>query len=394
MDFTAVHPLVWMGIAFLATIMLVKSFKIPRADQGIERYLVGEHRTTILPRGFVENLEKADQEKCKKLGIRTTPLDIVFGLWPFYSLVRFSTSPTTITLYATELFTKKFDIHPRVRLSAKPSLGIRFLTIRNTILGTGFSNLDNLTHEDDITGEGPAGEGPGKEPLKYRDTYLAKGLREKAKDPIRDGLRKAATNFFFHSGEDTGKTKDEFEINTSKKLWEKTALFEMAAPESVFGQSHILKRPDSIKDLEPDTHPKEFWKELRKLKIKDFFGADILSMDTTIPKMDLSRIEEGASDAQKVVNDRYVAIQKGAARITEGKAEASATRSNGFAVAESSERQGQADAVSAAAIQEKLQGTDPAIIAALQLLKDKNVTMVPVGGNIPEIIRNIVGGGK
>ncbi len=397
MYYSAVHPLIWAGLACLATIMLAKSFKIPRADQGIEIYFFAQHRKTVVPHGFIEGLTDEQRRRCgvdtkehrKSRKIGTEPLDIVFRLYPFWSLTRFSTSPTTLMLYASEIFTKKIAPHPRVRLSAKPSLGIRFITIRNTILGAGFNNFDNLTIEDEITGQNQ-----GKELLKYRDTFLAKGLREKTKDSIRDALRKAATNFFWDSGEDPDAKKDEFEINSSKKLWEKTALFEMAAPESVFSQSHILTRPNSVMNLEPDTHPDQFWAELRKLKIVDFFGADILSMDTNIPKMDLSRMEEGSSDAEKAVNTRYVSIQTAAATKTEGEAEAQVIKSRAVATAEGSERQGQADAVSAAALQGSLKGADPAVLAGLLLLKDKDVKIVPIGGNIPEIIRNVVGGGK
>ena len=377
---------------FFASLVVIKSIKFLDADDGIEVFLFAEYRSTYLPNKFRESLTARQQKKYDGKDIKT-PLfwSMVFGLWPFWSLTRYSTSPTKATLHTSSIKTTELDNHPRVSVQAKPTIGIRFLTVQNAILGIGFSGATDLTTVETIIGDGD---------VNYKATLLAKGLREQTKNVIRDAVRKAGSNFFYDSGlsptNGSGATSNvELEINKSSTLWEKWVLFELAQPESDFAQSKILLRPAKITS-NPDLGgigKENFIKQLRSCEKEDFFGADVLSVDITIANIVIApKLEDKNAEAQNAENNRYIAIQDAAGTLVKGQAQARVNKEQGFAEAEVIEKQGVANAAAAKALQASLNGADPATIAALLLLKDKDVKFIPVVGNLGDIIRSI--GGK
>lgn len=377
-------------VGFFATLVVIKSIKILDADDGIEVFLFAEYRSTYLPEKFRESLTAKQQKKYDRKKIET-PLfwSMVFGLWPIYKLTRFPTSPAKLTLHTSSIKTTELDTHPRVSVQAKPTMGIRFLTVQNTILGIGFDSARDLTVKDTIKGEGD---------VEYEDTLLAKGLRNQTKNVIRDALRKAGGHFYYDSGRSpangnvSGGGNIELEINKSSTIWEKWVLFELAQPESDFAQSKILIRPSSI-TANPDLGPADrddFIRQLRTCEKEDFFGEDVLSVDLSIANITISpKVDDVNAEAQNAENERYVAIQQAAGILVKGQAQARVNKEQGFAQAEVIEKQGAANAAAAAALQTSLNGADPATIAALLLLENKDVTFIPVGGSIPEIINSI-----
>ncbi len=379
MNTLSVSNVVIVVASILATLMLLRSFKILRPDDGIEVYQFGKHVGTYCPREFFASLTAneegsataSQQEKYRQLGIKTSPFDIVFALWPIWTMVRFPTSPVKISLHASDVFTKGTEKLPRVEIGATPAVSIRFLSIRNVILGVGLRDETDLTKKCQIIGSGG---------INYFDTALAQGIREQTKDAIREGLRKGASEFFWDHGSSTN--SNEKEIVTSKRLWELMTLFELAAQESVLAQSRILKRPNNCSTIS----------QVEGLTVGSFLGSDVLTLDINISQLDLAGDEPTASAAQKAVNQQFVAMQNAAGTKAQGNAEAEVIRSKGAAGADVIRLEGEANANAAKNLQDSLQGADPGTIAGLLLLKDQQNTFIPVGGSIPEILKSI--GGK
>ncbi len=379
MDTLSVSNVVIVVVSILATLMLLRSFKILRPDDGIEVYQFGKHVGTYCPREFLASLTANEEgsaitsqrEKYRQLGIKTSPFDIVFALWPIWTMVRFPTSPVKISLHASDVFTKGTEKLPRVEIGATPAVSIRFLSIRNVILGVGLRNETDLTKKCQIKGSGG---------IDYFDTALAQGIREQTKDAIREGLRKGASEFVWDHG--SSPNSNEKEIVTSKRLWELMTLFELAAPESVLAQSRILKRPNSCSTIS----------QVEGLTVESFLGSDVLTLDINISQLDLAGDEPTASAAQKAVNQQFVAMQNAAGTRAQGTAEAEVIRSKGAAGADVIRLEGEANANAAKNLQDSLQGADPGTIAGLLLLKGQQNTFIPVGGSIPEILKSI--GGK
>lgn len=380
MDTLSVSNVVIVVVSILATLMLLRSFKILRPDDGIEVYQFGKHVGTYCPREFLASLTAneegsataSQQEKYRQLGIKTSPFDIVFALWPIWTMVRFPTSPVKISLHASDVFTKGTEKLPRVEIGATPAVSIRFLSIRNVILGVGLRDETDLTKKCKITGSGG---------VNYFDTALAQGIREQTKDAIREGLRKTASEFVWNHGSSPNSIEEK-EIVTTKRLWELMTLYELAAPESVLAQSKILKRPPGCNSLA----------QVEKLTVESFLGSDVLTLDINISQLDLAGDEPTASAAQKAVNQQFVAMQNAAGTKAQGTAEAEVIRSKGAAGADVIRLEGEANANAAKNLQDSLQGADPGTIAGLLLLKGQQNTFIPVGGSIPEILKSI--GGK
>ena len=101
---------------------------------------------------------------------------------------------------------------------------------------------------------------------------------------------------------------------------------------------------------------------------------------------------EDASEAQNAINTRFVSIQNAGASKIQGDADAAVIKKKGFAEAAVIQKQGKATAAAAKDLQGSLEGADPAAIAALLLLKDKDVKIVPIGGSLPDILKNTLGG--
>lgn len=373
------QTIAWCLIAFFGTLIVLNSIKIMGPTDGIELFLFGEHRTTFNPRKFKESLNLEQQAKYVAAEIKTAPLlDIVIGLWPFWRLVRYPTSPTKSQLHASGIFTKGTKEFPRVKVHAKPSFAVRFLTIRNAILGAGVLRTNDLTTLCPIKGD----------QIEYEDTRLALGLREASKELFRESLRQSAAQFVWTNGATHGSEK---ELASSKRIWELLTLYGMAAPESVMAQSKILKRPAKITVL-PEVDHAQFMVQLASCEVKDFLGDDVLTIDINISELDLAPEVTGASEAQRAVNNHYVGIQTAAASQAIGFAEAEVEKKKGMNKADVTERQGAADASAATALQNSLKGADPGAVAALLLLKNQQVTFIPVGGSLSEILHNL--GGK
>jgi hypothetical protein len=373
------EALFWILTGIIVPLVIFKSFKFLGPDDGVEKYFFGHHVKTHLPWKFYESLTPEQQDKYTALGVTVTTnwFDLAFGLWPFYRLIRYSTSPTKVLLHTGEIFTKELKNHPRIKLGAEPALLIRFLTIRDAVLGVGFSFVDDLTIACEITGSGD---------IKYNDTLLARGIRDQIKDAVREAIRKTASEFYWHSGsatdheDKTTPEENEREIVRSKRIWEKFVLYELSAPESVLAQSHITRRPKLLERIHPADEG--FWEALEDCHVQDFFGSDILSLDTNISELDFASIDEKASAAQNAVNKRFVSIQDAAEIRLKGTAEADVIGRKRLA-------EGKAEAESAKLLQEQLEGADPSTIAALLLMRDKDVKINTVGLGIADVISSI-----
>ncbi len=371
-----------LGIIGLAiAFVLMNWFALLKPDEGVEVYLFGTHWATYLPNDFKKGLGSEEAKKYTDLKIRTGWfIDLIIVIWPFWQMYKFSTSGTKIQIHAGDIFTKGTELHPRVELHADPVFLIRFLTIREVIRGIGLFSMVNLEKMCPIGKEGTD--------VYYKDTLLAFHVREQIQELFLEALRQAAGRFIWSSNNPGSGT--EREIATLKNSWEILTLYILASPESLIAQARILTRdnlPPAIIDALEGDDEEEFFAALKKLKPKNLFGTTIVSVDINITGLDLAAQVANASDAQNAINKQFIKQQ-----------EAQGNKSIGFAAAEVTERQGQADAVRITAVGEaqrkvaeemaKMRGVDPNTVLLGQMVGEhvQNINVTGIGEGITEAV--------
>lgn len=378
-------------VAFVVAIMLANSFRLLKPDEAAEIYLFGSHVCTQYPWDFRQSLTSDQQAVFDSIvNKRIWWLDIVFALYPFQQIIKFSTSGTKAQFHAADIFTKGDELFPRVELHADPVFTPRFFTIRWVIRGIGLPSVSNLEHMCTIGEKG--------DHIHYKDTVLASLFREQVQDLFLEGLRQAASAFIWssntpskmRSGKTTATTVNhsEREIVSSKGLWEKLTLFILASPESLFAQARILKRPTLPAWKTTD----ELLLVLEKMEVKDFYDM-VASVDINITGLDLAAESENASPAQKAVNQQFIKMQ-----------EAKGEKSIGVAKAEVTERQAQADAVRIKAVgnaqlevAKKMAaqpGVDPNAVLLGQMVGEnvKDINVTGIGASLTETLANALKG--
>lgn len=358
----------------LLGLMIIKSVKILDIDHGIEVYQFAQHWYTYIPRGFMDELEQQELERVViiKRVRQAWFFDVVFWLWPIWRMKRFNTSGTTLIIHANDVFTKGTADLARVELHINSVITLRVLTVRYILNAFGIPKVDDLTKKCRIQDETGV--------VDYEDTRLMGFMRRKVQDNARDSVRRAAASFVWDSNHESS-LQGQLEIVRDRHKFELATLFELAARESLLGQSNLLVRPVGLEHITTE----EFLEKVQQGQVlpdlQKFFGKGVISIDINIPDLDLAPEIEGASEAQKAVNRQFVAKQ-----------EAAGAKSMGFAQAEIITRQGEAKANAAEAMLKKLPEVDQNTVLAGQILEGKNTTMIPVGTSLTDILKTVIGG--
>lgn len=369
-DFTSIA--IGLGIAFI----LFKSFCLLWAGEGAEVYQWGKHCYTYHPRGFRESLDDFQKAELDKTpNCKVAWYDIVFYLWPFYSIEKFRTSENPLEIHASDVFTRGTKKLPRIELHTAAVMMVRVFTIRYIIqaFGRPRANLVDSCHISDRDNH-----------VTFQGTGLSKYLYPFIQDNGRDSLRRAASAFVWDSNHE--RSGNDLEIVFNRRGFELATLYELAAPESSFGQAELLKQPGEFRNATEE----EFLGLLLEgekdsgSSIRRFFGKGVLSVDINIPGLDIAPESPDASEGQKAVNVQWIAKQKAAGE-----------RATGFAEAEVIAQKGKANASAAAAIKRRLPNVDDNTIMAGQILQDnENVTLQPVGlgTSLTDLFKKVIGG--
>ncbi|MEO6077751.1 MAG: hypothetical protein ABIP54_03120 [Candidatus Andersenbacteria bacterium] len=353
-------------VALLLAFMACMSIRVAWAGQGIDVYQMGMHWKTYWPRNACKSLTETQLARYRDI-TKTTGLvvhegwyDIVFWLWPIFTMRKFPLPASTAIIPASDVFTKGTKAVYRVELQAEPSITLRFISLRDLQQGSmGLPRNTDLLESCTIE----IGENS------HESNRLGEWIQTRIRRQFLDAFRQAAASFVW---DDEGVTNDsENDIAGERKLLETLTLWLLATEESILGGSKVLKRPDGLNE-NSDT----FLKELLQKKPSDFYGDLAIQADINLADMDLALEPETASTAQKAVNAPYVGRQTARANKELGTADADIIRLKGTSKADA-----------AKALQTAI-NVDPATNAALQLLAEGKVKFVTLGSNITDALGN------
>ncbi len=348
----------------LLTIVGFNSITTLEANEGAEVLLFGTITKTHLSGTALESFikPKRDQKtlfKCRKLGIRRGfgETDFVVALWPFYRIMKFPTTGNKVFLHAGKVFTDGSKGIHRVALEADPTFMVSFLTLRHFITRVETSRKDwkNLGMADLLT---PCTIGED-EAHAYEGSRLAKILSEEIEELFLEALRKAASYFDWGGKNDIVKKKRELEMAVMFELGEKNSTTERAG---------IVKRPTKDGGAEFNDY-KQCWDAGKTLA--DFVGDDVFSVDVNIEGINLSRVAENASEAEKAVNTPYIGRQEG------------------LNLKEKVALEGEGKAKALQAIQKKMGTADPNVVLVMETIGKSGIQPIVIGGGLVDTVENL-----
>lgn len=382
MDFEMGIVLTFGALGVLLGLMLLNSFGITWPGQAFDVYQFGTYVCTYWPRKAEEFLDEDQIIRYNNLKdsnrVRAAWfMNIVFALWPFYQLRRIPTGTVTSEQHATDVFTKGTANHVRLELSAKPTFTGSFISLAGFRQRMGLPFSGNWV--ESCTATDPSGK------IKYETNKFGEWFGKRISQLYLEVFRQVAATFVWH--DEGPKIAGEEDVAGEKLLLERMTLWQLSAPESILTQAKVLKRPDHLlaflkTNVGKNENSSEFLALLVTCPVALFCGPYTLSIDLNLADLDLALEADNASEAQKAVNAPFVGKQRAKAAQFVGEAEAQVIRAKG-----------QANADAAKALQKNIVGSDPATLAALQLLREGHVTFNTLGTTIPDILRSF-GGAK
>ena len=360
-------------IGMLLGVMVLHSFRITGSGEAIDVFQFGTYVCTYWPRKANDFLDEDQQRRYDARKIKTSWFfNIVFWLWPIWQMRKIPTATTISAMHAGDVFTKGTGKLERMELETDPSITLTFLILSYLLQKIVLPKKLNLFEPCEVTDV----------QLHYTTTGFGKWIRDKIGRLFLEVVRQVASGFVWDGEGIAG--PDDNEIVGEKLLMERMTLWQLSAPESIMSQAKILVRPPRLVALAKVSPQREgdpaFLEELILCAVSEFCGPYTLSVDINLTDLDLALEPDNAPEAQKAVNAPYV-----------GKQKAKASKHVGFAEARVIAAKGKANAAAARALQAQIAGADPATIAALQLLREGNVTFNTLGTTIPDILRSFGG---